>query len=916
MAILILDNLSNVIFDDPNAPSGGVVVSGVSFVTASYPAASGGSLKVTGLAGTATGMVAQGAGQLQFTGLAGTSTAMTADGLGRVQFTGLAPTSLDSTMDTTGGLTITGIAGNKATMKWPWTGKLAFSGNTFFSNSYEYDGNGKPRAKGTGDLVGQARVRGFITLQVSGDLGFSGDNPDTQQGFPYKGNGALSLNGFASVTSNAFWHVAEGSIGFGNNAAGLTVGLKFSGFGALAYLGSSPLALGFIFQTSGGFSFGSGDPQIVVHEHFELPVFWKIRESSEFEKSFTWGVGERAPSFFRVVGKCKPARCPPVNPLGCPDDSKFTFIVNIFARNLIEVCQKLREREFMFPIQSIQRFSTPAQRSDFTEETDPSCNQLIDVTPPFTFLPCQDLLVDVNAKAHFGMDMKAVLVLGVQEATGGIRFTGRDKPMAFFSYDATGSLGLTGLGNGEQHNYAHAPVGSIGFSGTYENLTMSHWEWQGEGSLAATGVGRVLVTLQHWFWESSGLLGLTGTEKADLTMAWEPTGGFTTGQSSALGPGDFLPYFVHMTGGVGFTGLTDGAPGQHQYFGRGSLGLSSYIRWVSSAITIEGNGGSIFTWAGTTGNRLENGGGGKVMFTGVAGAIWAPTFLAHGAMGWKGTAGVISSYQAPSGALGFGGSALVNCSDLGIITMHAGMTFKVAKEGVIFRFEPAETLQPVFRAIKSPCCPLTLPLRLRVEHELASSNYFSRFLQRNSLFIDQILDLYYNSREKAWYNTIHFEGFAPDFPTVEQWTMTFGWQCVNADQTDVLGNLGSNWRFSFIANLRSFNNPNIPQRVTRIVAGFDINRVCFSNKSLSFPFILNTATSRTTPATIQPLVYIDDIGMFKSPKFVARPEIKFKILAVVVDIPPVVVDIGHAVKSAMLIGSDIPTNHPPTVPVG
>ncbi|MFX7063804.1 hypothetical protein ABTH87_19300, partial [Acinetobacter baumannii] len=63
----------------------------------------------------------------------------------------------------------------------------------------------------------------------------------------------------------------------------------------------------------------------------------------------------------------------------------------------------------IFPIATIEKFSTPASRIDYTDDTDTTCNKLVDVTPPITFLPCQDLLVDLNTTVNIGVGMTSVL---------------------------------------------------------------------------------------------------------------------------------------------------------------------------------------------------------------------------------------------------------------------------------------------------------------------------------------------------------------------------------------------------------------------------------------------------------------------------------------------------------------------------
>jgi hypothetical protein len=103
--------------------------------------------------------------------------------------------------------------------------------------------------------------------------------------------------------------------------------------------------------------------------------------------------------------------------------------------------------------------------------------------------------------------------------------------------------------------------------------------------------------------------------------------------------------------------------------------------------------------------------------------------------------------------------------------------------------------------------------------------------------------------------------------------------------------------------MRSTNNPTIPHRVSKIVAGFDPTRACFSNKTFSLPFIFDTTAKTTNPNAVQTLVYIDNIGLFKTAAFLKSPEIRFKVSEIVDDINREVVDISPALTGSQRVGS-------------
>src|SRR6185437_2014280 len=214
-----------------------------------------------------------------------------------------------------------------------------------------------------------------------------------------------------------------------------------------------------------------------IYEKYLLNVRWKLRQTVVAAVNLVWSVGDRPFSFYRVQSTCKPAKCPPIGPTtGCTDNFKYTVVANIYARNLTEVCQKLRDRNLTFPIASIQKFSIPPNVSDITSDTNLTCNSLQDVTPPITFLPCQDLLIDITVVVPMAMAMTAFVSVLSYQGSGRLLATGGIKPISNRTIMATGGFGLNGVGTGENHDYASSPSGNITLSGSAD-LALSFWEW-------------------------------------------------------------------------------------------------------------------------------------------------------------------------------------------------------------------------------------------------------------------------------------------------------------------------------------------------------------------------------------------------------------------------------------------------------
>lgn len=704
---------------------------------------------------------------------------------------------------------------------------------------------------------------------------------------------------------------AEGAIFVGGEAIP-AIAIAYEAHGGFSSGAESPVVSGLDVDVGGPLLL-SGAADRTISAEVSLPFKWKVYNTQEVTLDFTWAIGERPFSFYRVLGKCKPATCPPISSPDCDNsDSTFRFMVNIYARNLSEVCQKLRDRYLNFPIESIQKFSRPPSKLDFTDDTDLECNRLEDVTPPLTFLACSDLLVDANLKVSLGMSAKCLKHVADYVAGGSIGFGGEIPLSSFPSYVGSGTSGLSGSAICllEGASYVHVAEGGLVCDGTAPDAR-SEWYWEGSGNLGFDGFAS--ITMVDWYWVPTGGLGLSGTFATSTSAQVVASGAIVTLNSTAFSPSDYFPFTHTASGGLSLSGSFAALPGQYVVVSSGSLLLGGLTSFVSSAIATE-MAGSLFL-LGTSGNNIESGGNGEASFGGSASCSWSPNFIMSGAVSFSGSALVQCSVSESAGGVSFAGETNVECSHAGTKRFNLGMDCEVYSQSVQFSYEAASAIAPVFSNVQTQCCPLTLPQRLRLTHPLGSSNYFSRFLKRNNLSIPTTLDLYYNSREAGWYNTLHFQGFAPDFPTIEQWTVTLGFQCVNSGDATTLPILPTYWRFSMLANLRSLANQSIPQRLTRVVAGFDASLVCFNSKPLNFIFDLDTSKVKTTPTAVQNLAYVDDIGMFKSPVFVANPKIRFKISELAVDIPPVTVDVGPAVTSAQRVAVLISGNKPAGIPI-
>tara|TARA_Y100000034_G_scaffold48390_1_gene59748 strand:+ start:2417 stop:3847 length:1431 start_codon:yes stop_codon:yes gene_type:complete len=177
----------------------------------------------------------------------------------------------------------------------------------------------------------------------------------------------------------------------------------------------------------------------------------------EIDTEFTWQVGEAIERFYRVESKCLPEglNCDNVN-IESDQDCEIVLgksrngeqiLAIVLARNVSEVCERLRARELIFPIDNIKVYTRPAFKSDRelleSQGADFSCNELVEV-PFCTQEECLefcldfDLTVDVGATVEGGFAHSYI-------GTGGLTLGGdADVTSPAYSYVGTGGLTLGG----------------------------------------------------------------------------------------------------------------------------------------------------------------------------------------------------------------------------------------------------------------------------------------------------------------------------------------------------------------------------------------------------------------------------------------------------------------------------------------
>ena len=184
-------------------------------------------------------------------------------------------------------------------------------------------------------------------------------------------------------------------------------------------------------STNGGLQTG-GSAEALFYVNISINFNWVTNSSAVIEQSFYWDVGATRQKWYRVTGRCEYITDMPVtqdeNDQPIPDpsgrtvkkataplvfddpscdgkDQKHFFIQTVLARNPWEVCNKLKETNFIWKISTMQEHGCPANLTEKLDTED--CNALYDVE--FCGYPeCADFCVDFIAYVQIGATVASI----------------------------------------------------------------------------------------------------------------------------------------------------------------------------------------------------------------------------------------------------------------------------------------------------------------------------------------------------------------------------------------------------------------------------------------------------------------------------------------------------------------------------
>jgi hypothetical protein len=175
-----------------------------------------------------------------------------------------------------------------------------------------------------------------------------------------------------------------------------------------------------LFVSGGGLSLKSDGTLINFKFNKDIEFKWNTDLKLEKKVDFYWNLGQQIMYWYRVIGKGIVDPCIP------QDVCCGKIIVNLHARSLAELCQKLSKRKYKFPIETVERFNRPAETVVVEEQesngVNLDCNNLVDVE--LCSIPeCADFCVDQDINLKTGFYFKAWIVFQ-STASGNLQTSG------------------------------------------------------------------------------------------------------------------------------------------------------------------------------------------------------------------------------------------------------------------------------------------------------------------------------------------------------------------------------------------------------------------------------------------------------------------------------------------------------------
>lgn len=351
------------------------------------------------------------------------------------------------------------------------TGGVRGGGAATATSSRSYIGSGGARLNGSSNVVYSEVGSGGVT--VGGEL------PVEEAG--------VFVGGAADVASIFSLSASGGVLAGGRANISMRRNLRYTSDG-LQVLISSDTNTGiesYRYSGRGGIVVGGDNEPVRVQYKFNKDYTFTWRAQAVLEKDYTfyWNLGRLRIYWYRIIGKGRPGNeCPLVADPCCQK-----FIMNVHARTLGELCEKLQKRRYKFPIESVQRFSRPAQNAEVAADEADGINHDCNTLTPIQLCnvpQCADFCVEQDLRQRIGFFMKVQLNAFKQYVATGAAFMGGAASASYerflpeFPYTASTSTPITMGGSADCAVDSYVAKGGI-TAGGRASVASNRWSFIG-----------------------------------------------------------------------------------------------------------------------------------------------------------------------------------------------------------------------------------------------------------------------------------------------------------------------------------------------------------------------------------------------------------------------------------------------------
>lgn len=628
---------------------------------------------------------------------------------------------------------------------------------------------------------------------------------------------------------------------------------------------------------------------VVIELEYEFA--WRTDQSATAEYELAWSTGRQRSFFYRVVGQGKDDICDPLQ----VDECCKKFVINIQARNIDDVCRKLKERIGVWPVEKIQRFSRPAERIAIEEDAaagiDYICNIAEDVE--FCKVPvCADFCVSFDLREYWGgysvLEYAGLNSLGIQSfsisrkhkhiASGGFKFGGSSKIRRFKDvfHACSGGIGkIRGNTCHRSSHYHHVASGGLNFTGSV-GLRGKNWKFKGGIPLISDVIELTNGGGEGWSQSSDGCFVCDLGFKENSTIVFSELYPSNRVISVVLEIDRFANglvqdenVFLYQDGEKSCNlaknynwplALPVTTLYEFEISNESPISVGICVRAVSSRPDLKVNLNKVKLTFIYNRNGLSVAGKAKVRFSN-------HHYVAQGGLKVFGSSSVVVTdfkptpvksleYVRPSLSKGAIVRALDVSEAVAIIPMPQDEEIDLVK----------------LNTTLTKCNCSGMPLSIPFSHNLYNANKLSQFAKRNGQVISKLSTLQYNNTNQSWQANFRYSGSSAMTTGRELWDVLFELQC-----SDLLGGIQIGqgvWRFGIrviqrnLATGQDFDS--------RILVAFLPDPICSQGKEFRVKLTFDTSLglASTNPiSTIYEVVVHDNIGLFKSDFWVTNPNL-------------------------------------------